>query len=161
VTRRASEFVEFATTDPSDVVVWMDRIAAAHDGWVNFHPDVRPEDEPPPPSSLSVLLAGVTHPVPVGTWVAGKPARGEVGDDSIGIQHAQGTRVLARLTAAGAGLPEGWRLVQDHPRRGLIVAPSPDAGHHAMVTWLLEACAVLSAVRLTGSWHAEVFPPAA
>ena len=161
MTRRTTEAVEFPTEDQSACVAWMDRLAAAHDGWINLHPGVRPEDEPPPPSSLSVLLAGVTHEVPVATWVAGKVVRGEVARDSAGIQHARGTRVLAQLAEAGCGLPDGWRMVQDHPRRGLVVAPSPDARHAEVLGWLLEASTVLSAVRLTGEWRAEVFLPAA
>jgi hypothetical protein len=161
VTRRRTEVVEFATEDPSACVAWMDRLAAARDGWINLHPGVRPEDEPPPHSSLSVLLAGVTHDVPVATWVAGKPVRGETSREQVGIQHAGGKRVLAELASAGAGLPDGWRMVQDHPRRGLIVAPAPDAPHDDVLGWILEAATVLSTVRLSGDWRADVFLPTA
>jgi hypothetical protein len=79
--------------------------------------------------------------------------------DSIGIQHAAGSRVLGRLASAGLALPEGWRLAQDHPRRGLVVTPTSGAPHGDVLTWILEAGAVLSAVRLTGEWRAEVSLP--
>lgn len=145
--------------DTSEVVGVMDDLAAAHDGWVNLHPEVRPEDEPPPRSGLTMLLAGPIHDVPVCTWVAGKAtARGPL-PDSIGVQHAAGERVRLRLVTAGVAVPEGWRIVQDHPRRGLIVNPAPDTSHHDVLAWTLEAGAALSAVRLSGEWRAEVHLP--
>ena len=158
--RRRTELIEFRVEDTSAVVGVMNELAAAHDGWVNLHPQVRPEDEPPPRTGLTtLLLAGAVHDIPVCTWVAGKYSRQGQQPDSIGIQHAAGTRVLARLTSAGVGLPEGWRLVQDHPRRGLVVAPATDTDNGAVLTWILEAGMVLSVVRLTGDWNAEVFLP--
>jgi hypothetical protein len=160
VTRRRTEGVAFSVTEPATVVGFMDDLAAVHDGWINFQPEVRPEDEPPHHSGLSVLLAGVVHDVPVATWVPGKVVRDALRPDSIGIQHAVGARVLGRLTTAGVGLPEGWRVVQDHPRRGLIVAPGPGTDHATLLAWLLEAGTALSAVRLTGRWRAEVYLPA-
>jgi hypothetical protein len=145
--------------DTSAVERVMDELAAVHDGWVNLHPEVRPEDEPPPRSGLTTLLAGPIHDVPVCTWVAGKAtARGQL-PDSVGVQHAAGERVRLRLVTAGVAIPEGWRIVQDHPRRGLIVNPPPDAPHHDVLAWTLEAGAALSAVRLSGEWRAEVHLP--
>jgi hypothetical protein len=159
VTRRPTRLIEFRVEDTSAVVVAMDELAAVHDGWINLFPLVRPEDEPAPRSGLTTLLAGPVHDVPVCTWVAGKVARQGVQPDSIGVQHGAGARVLGRLASAGWGLPEGWRLVQDHPRRGLVVAPAPGADKGQVLSWLLEAGMVLSAVRLTGEWNAEVHLP--
>jgi hypothetical protein len=159
VARRATRLLEFRVEDTSEVVGLMHEFAAVHDGWLNLHPDVRPEDEPPPRSGLTTLLAGPIHDVPVCTWVAGKVARQGPLPDSIGVQHGVGTRVLARLSSAGSGLPEGWALVQDHPRRGLVVTPAPGADKGEVLAWLLEAGMVLSPVRLTGQWHAEVHLP--
>jgi len=160
MSRRERRLFEFGVQDSSAVVRAMNELAAAHDGWVNLHPQVRPEDEPSPRSGLStLLLAGPVHDVPVCTWVAGKLTRQVVQPDSIGVQHAAGARVLGRLATAGSGLPEGWTLVQDHPRRGLVVLPAPGADKQAVLTWILEAGMVLSVVRLTGQWQAEVHLP--
>jgi hypothetical protein len=147
--------------DDSAVVAAMRELSAAHDGWINLHPEVRPEDEPPPRSGLTtLLLAGPVHDIPVLTWVAGKRNQHqEVQADSIGVQHAAGVRVLARLATAGLALPEGWKLVQDHPRRGLVVAPARGTDCESVLSWLLEAGTILSAVRLTGDWQAEVHLP--
>jgi hypothetical protein len=153
--------VEFRIEDSTEVVGLMNDLGTAHDGWINLHPQVRPEDEPPPRTGLStLLLAGAVHDVPVCTWVAGKLTRQGVQPDSIGIQHAAGERVLGRLASAGLTLPDGWALVQDHPRRGLVVAPASAADKSSVLSWLLEAGMVLSVVRLTGEWQAEVHLPA-
>jgi hypothetical protein len=159
VTRRATTLIEFRLEDTAAVVGVMHDLAAAHDGWINLHPQVRPEDEPPPRSGLSTLLAGPVQDVPVCTWVAGKRTRQGLQRDSVGVQHAAGTRVLARLASAEWGLPEGWTVVQDHPRRGLVVSPAPQADKADVVSWMLEVAMVLSAVRLTGDWQAEVHLP--
>ena len=160
MTRRQTRLLEFRVEDDSSVVTVMDELRAAHDGWVNLHPQVRPEDEPPPRTGLTtLLLAGPVHDVPVCTWVAGKVVRDVAQRDSIGIQHAAGARVLGRLATAGLALPEGWALVQDHVRRGLVVAPAAGADSSAVLSWLLEAGTILSVVRLTGEWQAEVHLP--
>ncbi|MGA2521573.1 MAG: hypothetical protein ABSG81_12245, partial [Acidimicrobiales bacterium] len=124
--RRRTKAIEFRVEDTSAVVRSMDELTAAHDGWINLLPGVRPEDEPAPQGGLStLLLAGAVHDIPVCTWVAGAVTRQGVQPDSVGVQHAAGTRVRARITDAGVPVPDGWRLVQDHPRRGLVVSPPP------------------------------------
>jgi hypothetical protein len=160
VTRRVTRLIEFRVEDDSAVVEAMRELSAAHDGWINLHPEVRPEDEPPPrPGLMSLLLAGAVHDIPVCTWVAGKLIRDVVAPDSIGIQHAAGDRVQGRLATAGLVLRPGWALVQDHPRRGLVVAPARGSDDAEVLAWLLEAGTILSAVRLTGDWRADVHLP--
>jgi hypothetical protein len=53
-------------------------------------------------------------------------------------------------------VPEGWRVEQDHPRRGLIVRPPADAHAAAVMQWAMEAALALALVPVTGSWMAEV-----
>ncbi len=50
--------------------------------------------------------------------------------------------------------------MQDHPRRGLVVNLAAGADDGAVLSWLVEAASILSAVRLTGDWQAEVHLPA-
>jgi hypothetical protein len=158
--RRRLDRIEFAVESSAAVVAAMDQLGRAHDGWINLQPEVHADDEPAPARGLTtLLLAGPVHDVPFCTWVAGKRTRQGVQPDSVGIQHAAGARVMARLTAAGLGLPEGWRLVQDHPRRGLVVSPPPGTPGEDVVKWLLDVASALSTVRLTGTWYAEVHMP--
>ena len=159
--RRTPARIEFSVGHEEAVVAVMDELAARHEGWINLLPESDPDDEPPPRGGLStLLLAGAVHDVPTCTWVAGKHARHGVQPDQIGIQHGAGTRVLARLRDELGPLPEGWAVVQDHPRRGLVVEPSPTDTHEAVLRWVLDAGILLSTVRLTGAWQAEVHRPA-
>lgn len=156
MTARRVRGIEFRIEDRDEVLAVMDRLGSAHDGWINFHPAVPPEDEPPPPTGLGALFSTATYEVPVCTWVAGKVGRNGVEPDSIGVQHAAGPKVVARLAQLNTPLPRGWRPLQDHPRRGLVVRPPPGTTHGEELSWLLEAGTALSRVRLTGSWLAEV-----
>ena len=154
---RPSQQFEFRVEDAGAVVSAMDRLGAAHRGWINLQPGVREEDVPPPPGGLAVLFTTPSNDVPVCTWVAGSEGRHGVEPDSVGVQHGCGARVVARLAGLGAPVPEGWRWVQDHPRRGLVIRTPVGTPHEAQLAWLLEAGAALSTIRLTGEWRATVY----
>jgi len=159
--RRIPTVIEFSVGHDEAVAAAMDELSARHGGWVNLIPESDPDDDPPVRGGLStLLLAGAVHDVPTCTWVAGKNTRHGVQPDQVGIQHAVGTRVLCRLRDELGPLPEGWALVQDHPRRGLVVEPCAADTHNAVLAWILEAGMLLSTVRLTGAWQAEVHRPA-
>lgn len=63
---------------------------------------------------------------------------------AVGIQHRAGTKALEQLHEAGVVQPEIWRLVQDHPRRGLVLAIPADAPVPEVAKWLLDAMTVLN-----------------
>jgi len=64
-------------------------------------------------------------------------------------------RAAARLAERGLPLPAGWRVTQDHPKRGLVVSAAADEA--AMLEWLLRAGELLSVVVPTGIWDAAVY----
>ena len=150
------EVLEFRVEEPAAVVERMDRIGEAHRGWVNLRPSLPPEEEPPAPSPIGAIFSTEVHDVPVCTWVAGKAGRHQTEPDSLGVQHSAGTRTVAHLASIGLALPEGWRPVQDHPRRGLVVHPPVGTGHRDELEWLLMVGTALSKVRLRGDWYAEI-----
>ena len=83
-------------------------------------------------------------------------ADGAVRPTTIGLQHASGPRVAGTLRDLGLPLPEGWRITQDHPRRG---AGGTGAGRRRQPggdDWLLGAAAAVCAVPTTGRWAASV-----
>jgi predicted phage tail protein len=53
-------------------------------------------------------------------------------------------------------LPDGWRITQDHPRRGLVAQVPADADDRAVMDWLLGAAVLVCAVPVTGRWTASV-----
>lgn len=154
---RPSAELEFDAQQPVGVLAQMERLGAGHRGWVNLQPAVREEDAPPPPTPLGMVFSSDLYEVPVCTWVAGHVTRHGVAPDSVGVQHATGPRVVARLASLGVPLPDGWRWVQDHPRRGLVVRPPVGTPYGDELRWLLDAGTTLSGVPLTGTWRALVY----
>ncbi|MGA2036567.1 MAG: hypothetical protein ABSH04_03170 [Acidimicrobiales bacterium] len=153
---RQKSVLEFRVEEPGMVVEQMDRLGEMHRGWVNLRPALPADDEPPPPTGLDMLFSTAVHDVPICTWVAGKAGRRGVESDSLGVQHSAGTKTLAHLGSLGVSLPQGWRAVQDHPRRGLVVLAPAGTGHAQELAWLLRAGTALSRVHLSGEWRAEV-----
>ncbi len=156
--RQAPEVFTFVPEEPEVVLARMDALGQAHRGWINFFPQVREEDEPDPAVGLGSFFSASGPQVPVCTWVAGKAGRHGIERDTVGIEHATGTKTVARLATLGVPVPEGWRWEQDHPRRGLVVRVPVGVEHAAQLSWLLEAGAALSRIRLTGRWEARVRP---
>ncbi len=125
-------------------------------GWINIEPVIDEEYEPAPPGPFA-FLGGSTHKVPTATWMPGKrQPGGAVKATTIGLQHAAGPHLARTLRDLGLPLPEGWRITQDHPRRGLVALVPADADNRAVMSWLLEACAAACTVPTTGRWRASV-----
>jgi hypothetical protein len=154
---RPSEEFEFRAEDPGAVLAHIERLGAGHRGWVNMQPGMDEDDAPPPPSALGLIFSANIHEVPVCTWVAGRIGRGGPQPDSLGVQHATGPRVVRRLASLGMPLPQGWRWVQDHPRRGLVVVTPLGTPHDQQLQFLLDAGTALAKVPLTGDWLALVY----
>jgi hypothetical protein len=156
VRRAQPKVFTFLPEEPAEVLAEMDLLGAAHLGWINFFPQVSEDDEPDAAGGFGGFFSASGPEVPICTWVAGKAGRKGIERDSVGIEHATGTKAVARLATLGVPLPDGWRWVQDHPRRGLVVRVPLGVTHAEQLTWLLEAAAALSKVRLTGRWEARV-----
>jgi hypothetical protein len=152
----AAETFTFSPEAPDAVRAAMDRLGVVHRGWINLMPLVREEDEPPPPVGLGALFSTAIHEVPICTWVAGAMGRKGIERDSIGVQHATGTKVVARLASLDWPVPAGWRWVQDHPKRGLALLVPLDVTHADQLAWMIKAGTVLAKVPLTGQWEARV-----
>jgi len=154
-TTRQLEFRGDDRDDRQPVVATMVELAAlAGTGWINFDAGVDKDTPVPPRSLLGNVLAARGPDLPHCSWVPEPNA-----PTSIGIQHASGTKAVARLAAAGMPLPAGWRMMQDHPRRGLVLAvpasSAPDDLDELLV-WLLRAGRELSTVPLNGFWLATI-----
>ena len=153
----APEVLEADWNGLGPVVARMDELADRQAGWVNLQPGIDPEDAPPASPGLFGVFSGRGPIVPVATWTA--PAAGRRGPpeaEQVGIQHPAGGRAAAVLAEGGLPVPDGWRVLQDHPRRGLVVAVPAGTRHEVVLDWLLRATARLSAVPVTGRWRATV-----
>ena len=150
--------VDFHEQRRSAVVSRMAAMAAAGAGWINLSPGLDVDEPPPERSGLGALLAARGPTVPLATWA---PAQGRE-PASAGIQHNQGPRAAAMLAERGVPVPDGWRIRQDHPRRGLVVVPAlavptDEAALDTVLDWLLRAAGALCPVRRTGEWRAYCY----
>jgi len=155
---RTPELVEFRPEDTSvvgEIVRVMAELTAAQRGWINLYPGIHPDDEPPAPTIFGSLFSGTGPPVPVCTWVAPqanqKPPHAE-----LGILHKRGPKAVQKLAEDGITVPDTWRVLADHPKRGLVIAVDPGGAHQAVLEWLLRAGAALTRIPLTGSWQAAI-----
>jgi hypothetical protein len=156
----ATQSVEFEPDARAEVVARMSAIAGDPDrrgGWINFHPGVDDDTEVPEGSSLFGLFSASGPAVPICTWMPGKWRGDRREPVQIGVQYGTGPKAVARLGSLGIVVPAGWRVRQDHPRRGLVIMVPAEEDPDTTLSWLLRAGAALSAVPLTGRWRADVF----
>jgi hypothetical protein len=153
------DYVEFAPGDLDEVLRWMAELAEAGRGWINFQPAVDVDDLPPPRSPLGGLLSGRGPDVPLATWTPGRPPRGRSRPEppSVGLQHAAGPRAASALAERGHPVPEGWVVLNDHSRHGLVLAVPSAVPHAQVVAWLRRAAGALTDIPLTGRWRAAVY----
>jgi hypothetical protein len=148
--------VEFDESRRAPVVRRMARMGDARAGWINLSPGLDVEEPPPSRSVLGALFSARGPTVPLATWA---PAQGRE-PATIGVEHGQGPRVVRTLAGKDAAVPPGWRVTQDHPRRGLVVVPQPavtDQELDAVLAWLLRAAGALCPVPRSGQWRAYCY----
>ncbi len=78
---------------------------------------------------------------------------------SLGITHNQGRRVLTELQAGAAVIPAGWRVEQDHPRRGLVVRVPADEPFEKVLRWAILTVSLLGGSRGGVRWYADAYMP--
>jgi hypothetical protein len=171
MTRKIEE-IRFVPESAATVVARMDLLAAAGDGWVNLVPmaegettidpaDPDPDDDDPTTRRQwvwAVLGSPAPGRRPMVTWVpAGQASRGA--GPTVGILHPRGRGAVALLASLGVPLPPGWRVEQDHQRRGLVVRVAPGADHGDVLGWMCRAGAALSLRDPPAEWRATVHLP--
>lgn len=157
---RPFEQIQFDPDDTGAVVARMRELADAHDGWINLLPGVPEEEvEQPTASVFSALFGTAQPPVSMCTWMPERPRTRRTGEATVGIMHPRGRFAASQLASMGVPVPPGWRVRQDHGRRGLILHPPSGATDRRVLDWMLRAGAALAMVPLTGRWQARVYPP--
>ncbi len=150
---RRPELIDFKPDDRSAVVARMDQLSNDKAGWINLSPALDEDEEPPPRSSTLGILSGRGPDVPLCTWVPGPPVEA-------GIQHGAGSRAVGVLRELGEPVPEGWRVTQDHSRRGLVVLVPDGIANETVLDWLVRAGTALAAhLKLAGWWRAAIYRP--
>ena len=128
------EVLDFDRGDVAVVLARMAELTERQRGWINVEPVV--DDE---------------TPVPMCTWSAPEQRRRRARPPVVGIQHHVGRKV-----AGVVPVPDGWFVVQDHGRRGLVVNVPPTEPPDLVLAWLLDTAEALCPVPVVG-WAASVF----
>lgn len=129
-------------------------------GWINLGPALTEEqhDRLPTPSIIGSWFSSRGPIVPMATWTP--PAAGsKPRPATVGIEHGAGPDALDKLREAGLSLPSGWRKLQDHAKRGIVLAVDPAVSPEEVVSWLVRACWSLCAIEVDDHWSAEVNSP--
>lgn len=136
--------VVFRPDDLSPVLAALDPA-----GWVNLRPEIDESEGSPPPLSTSWVSSVFSSKGPVVALATWHP-----GERSAGIQHASGPKLARRVD-----VPAGWRVAQDHPRRGLVLRVPVGVPDVEVLRWLVAASAPLTDIRHHGRWVGEVHSP--
>ena len=151
-------YVEFRPDAADEVVAAMVAAAERGAGWLNFEPAVEVDDVAAAGSSTFALFSGRGPVVPLATWTpAMTQSRGRREPAMLGLQHPAGSRAKPLLAELGHPVPEGWVVVQDHVRKGLVVALPDTADAGDALAWLLRAARLLSTIPLEGEWRAAIY----
>jgi hypothetical protein len=158
---RQTQEIEFTPGQPEPVVGWMAHLRDARDGWINLMPGIPgdEDDDPPSPTVFSSLFGSARPLVTMCTWMPPRGGRHPGDEATVGVLHPKGRHAVTQLRDVGVALPGGWRVRQDHARRGLVVMVPDVVADSTVLDWALRAGTALAATDLTGSWKARVYLP--
>lgn len=149
------ELIEFEPGAEHEVVAAMAELADGG-GWLTFDPAIDERFPPPEPSVLGRLVSGRGPAVPRATWVPADMQRRRPEPVSVGILHGTGAKAIQRLSDKELPVPDRWRVVNDHSKRGLVLWVPIDIDHVQIVRWTCAASRALTRVPLAGGWRAAV-----
>ena len=150
--------MEFRLDEPKDILGYMARLLGAGDGWINLTPKVSDEAETTSLNFLTLFGGGSTG-VAMCTWLPEvRESRGR-NHVRLGISHVTGLRARAQLYSLAIPIPTNWRVVQDHPRRGLVLEVPSEEPNELVLTWALAAVSALNRLDRAGIWRAEIYVP--
>lgn len=149
---RPKRLLEFAGEIPDELVRAFEGLLAAGSGWVNLVPEVIEPDD-----VARVSLLGRHGPTAMGTVMAAHGWRRK--RIRLGVMHPQGRITPKELTKLGLAIPEGWRLISSHARKGMVLEPLAQAGVREVLGWTKELCLALCVMETTGKVRAEIYEP--
>ena len=153
--------IEFTPDDIGAVVEQVGGLIERGAGWLNIEPivgevamdEIRRSAAP----AIVRVFSGRGGKIPFGTYVPGDRRKGNLGQ--VGLEHSAGPRAVQQLREAGVALPAGWRMRQDHGKRGIVCEVPRDEAPTTIVRWILDASNQLCEIDLTGWWTAVINLP--
>lgn len=149
------DLIEFEAGAEGEVVQAMADLADGS-GWLTIDPAIDERFPPPTPSMFGRLVTGRGPAVPRANWVPADMTRRRPEPVSVGILHATGSKAVERLAEKDIVVPDRWRIVADHAKRGLVAWVPIDLDDLDTLRWLCTASRALTRIPLTGVWRAAV-----
>lgn len=147
--------IEFEPGSEGDVVAAMAELAGGG-GWLTIDPAIDERFPPPTQSTFGRLVSGRGPAVPRATWVPADVDRRRPEPVSVGILHGTGADAVGRLADKDIAIPDRWRVVNDHSKRGLVLWVPIDIDHLDVLRWTCTASRALTRIPLGGGWRAAV-----
>ena len=113
--------LKFSPTTVGPVVELMNRYRYTSDSifWFNIEPDV--DERSIHTGSIFWKAFSSRGPrIPQFTWTSATDRKGNYQPSEIGLTHPTGIAVLERIKGFQINIPDEWRLIQDHPKRGIV-----------------------------------------
>ena len=140
----------FPTHDTSQAEDLLEKVLRTESSWCNLSFEPLEDDEQPPDSALFGFLAARGPANPLATVMAATTGR-RPRPIEVGIQHRAGVKAGGQLREAQLFVPDGARVAQDHPRRGLVVEWPDTADVVLLAAWLFPAMRVLGRAPTTSA----------
>jgi hypothetical protein len=151
VTRSVPDRIAFRRHDLPALERLVTSVLAEPGAWINVEPDL--DDVDPRAVRRPGIFSSRGRAVPLSTFVAGGGQR----PHQIGVEHGWGRNAAERLRDAGVAVPDGTRVVSDHPRRGLVLDVPVGTSAAALAALLVATVAQLTVVPLGDRWVAQVY----
>ena len=149
------EILEFEADADAAVIAVMDELTDGS-GWLTIDPAIDERFPPPTETTFGRLMSGRGPAVPRANWVPADLSRRRPEPVSVGILHGTGAKAIERLAGKDIDVPERWRVVADHSKRGLVLWVPVDVPHPDVLRWTCAAGRALTRIPLEPRWRVAV-----
>ena len=145
--------LKFSPTTVGPVVELMNRYRYTSDFifWFNIEPDV--DERSIHTGSIFWKAFSSRGPrIPQFTWTSATDRKGNYQPSEIGLTHPTGIAVLERIKSFQINIPDEWRLIQDHPKRGIVFQLPATYHSEEVVMFATSGIPVVSPFEFEGSF---------
>ena len=145
--------LKFSSTTVGSVIELMDRYRYTSDSifWFNIEPDVDERSI----HTVSIFWKAFSSRgprIPQFTWTSATDRKGNYQPSEIGLTHPTGIAVLERIKGFQINVPDEWRLIQDHPKRGIVFQLPATYVSEEVVMFATSVIPVVSPFEFAGSF---------
>ena len=149
------EILEFEPGEEGAVVDVMAELGDGS-GWLTLDPALDDRFPPPLQSTFGRLVSGRGPAVPRANWVPADRTKRRPEPVSVGILHGTGANAVGRLADKEITVPDRWKVIADHSKRGLVAWVPIDIDDLEVLRWTCRAARALTRVPLESGWRVAV-----